>query len=143
MALSYTIDTDRNLIVITGEYADAREWERLLTLVLADPQRRPGCCVLRDQRGGTTPVDAATVVLIMDVVRRFWSRLEVRRAAIVMARELDPPALVAHAIADADNIPIQAFTSYEAALDWLMGAGRSGDQPSASAALPRPDNTRR
>lgn len=126
MALAYTIDETRNLVLITGEYADAAEWGRLLTEVVADPRRRPGCVVLRDLRGATKPVDAATVVAIMDVVRRFWRTVEIRRAAIVMRHDLDPPALVAHAIADAENLPLQAFTSYEAALDWLMRGSRHG-----------------
>lgn len=119
MALAYSIDEALNLIVITGEYADAAEWERLMTLVLADPRRQPGCIVLRDQRGGTRPVDAATVVAIMEAVRRFWPKLGIRRAAIVVQPERDSPGLVAHALADADSLPIQAFSSYETALEWL------------------------
>jgi hypothetical protein len=119
MGLSYTIDDALRLVTITGEYADAAEWHALLTRVLADPRHRPGLAFLRDLRGGTTPVNAATVVGIMRVVREFWTPLGLTRAAILMPREMDPPALVAHAIADAENIPIQAFTSYDAAIDWL------------------------
>ena len=119
MALEYSIDQTRNLIEITGEYADAAEWERLLSRVAADPRRRPGCIVLRDQRGGTTPVDPATVIAIMEVVERFWPALGIRRAAIVMQPHRDSPALVAHAVADSENLPIQAFASYDAALEWL------------------------
>lgn len=131
MGLSYSIDEARNLIVITGEYGDAPEWERLITLVLADPRRRPGCLVLRDQRGGTIPVDAAAVVAIMDVVRRLWSPLGIRRAAIVMQPKRDYPALVAHAIADAHDLPIQAFASYDAAIEWLTEAEDPTDDNSA------------
>lgn len=119
MGLSYTIDENRNLVTITGDYADAAEWERVLTLIAGDPRRRDGCAILRDQRGGTTPVDAATVVAIMQVVRRFWPELGARRAAIVMPHIYDPPALVAQAIAADDDIPIQAFAKYDAAIDWL------------------------
>ena len=119
VTLSYTIDEARGLITITGDYADPAEWERLLTALETDPRRPEAPLILRDQRGGTTPVDAATVVGIMEVVRRFWSRLRIRRAAVLMPRDMDPPALIAHALADAENIPIQAFTTYDAAIDWL------------------------
>ena len=119
MGLRYDIDESRNLITITGEYADAAEWERLLAEFAADPRRRPGCVILRDQRGGTRPVDVPTVLAIMEVVRRFWPILGARRAAIVMPRLFDSPGLVAQAIAGEDDIPIQAFATYDAALDWL------------------------
>lgn len=133
MGLTYTIDEARNFILITGDYADAPEWHRLLTAVLADQRRKPGCVVLRDQRGGTKPVDASTVVAIMELVRRFWNQLAIRRAAIVMPRELDPPALVAHAIADAENMPIRAFTSYDAAVEWLIQGSETAIDHTSSA----------
>ena len=121
MALSYAIDEDLNLVTISGDYADAAEWQRVLSRLRVDPRRRPGCVILRDQRGGTKPVDAATVVAIMDVVRGFWHELGVRRAAIVMPRDFDPPALVAQALADKDDMPIRAFLFYDVAMAWLTG----------------------
>jgi hypothetical protein len=39
--------------------------------------------------------------------------------AILTAREFDHAALTAHAIADAERMPLKVFTSYEEALDWL------------------------
>lgn len=119
MALSYRVDAELNLITITGEYADAPEWERVLTRILAEGRSRPGCLILRDQRGGTKPVDAATVVAIMDVVRRYWHSLDVRRAAVVMPTSFDPPALIAQALAEDHDMPIRAFLSADDAMDWL------------------------
>ena len=120
MPLHYTIDTAQQLITITGEYADAAEWRVLLGQILSDPRRRTGFSFLRDLRGASTPVDAETVIGIIDVVRRFWPQLQPSRAAIVTPRELDPAAFVAHALADAQNMPLQAFTSYDDALQWLQ-----------------------
>jgi hypothetical protein len=120
MPLHYTIDTAQQLITITGEYADAAEWRVLLGQILSDPRRRTGFAFLRDLRGASTPVDAETVIGIIDVVRRFWPQLQPSRAAIVTSRELDPAAFVAHALADAQNMPLQAFTSYDDALQWLQ-----------------------
>jgi hypothetical protein len=37
--------------------------------------------------------------------------------------------LVAHALADADNMPLQAFNSYDAAMEWLRGADFSTERP--------------
>jgi hypothetical protein len=119
MPLAYTIDVDRRLITITGEYADAGEWKDLLGRILSDPRRTPGFAFLRDLRGATRPVDAATVVAIVEVVKRFWPQLQPSRAAIVTPLSVDPAALVAHALADAQQIPMQAFNSYEAAMEWL------------------------
>ena len=121
MSLAYAIDADARLIVITGEYADADGWRELLAAVLHDPRREPGFAFLRDLRQATTPVDAATVIGIMEAVRRFWPLLQPSRAAILTPREFDTAALTAHAIADTDHLPIRMFTSYDAALEWLSG----------------------
>jgi hypothetical protein len=120
MPLAYTIDTQQRLITITGEYADAAEWKALLGAVLHDTRRQPGFAFLRDLRHATTPVDVATVIGIMETVRRFWPLLQPSRAAILTPREFDAAALTAHAIADGDHLPIRMFTSHDAALDWLQ-----------------------
>jgi|SRR5687767_2586479 hypothetical protein len=119
MPLTYTIDPTQKLITISGEYADAEEWKRVLSSILHDPRREPGFAFLRDLREATTPVDAATVVQIVEVVRRFWPHLQPSRAAIVTPLQFDPAALVAHALADAQHIALQMFTSYDAAREWL------------------------
>jgi len=120
VALRYDIDPAQRLVVITGEYADAVEWQQLLAALLNDPRREPGLAFLRDLRGGGTPVDASTVVDIVTVVRRFWPLFQPSRAAIVTANPLDTAALVAHALADSQGLPIELFTSYDAALEWLF-----------------------
>ena len=119
MPLSYTIDPTQRLITITGEYADAEEWKVLLARVLNDPLRKPGFAFLRDLRGATTPVNASTVVALMDVVRRFWPLLQPTRAAVLTPREFDSAAMAAHAIADAEGLPLKVFSSYEDAVTWL------------------------
>jgi hypothetical protein len=119
MSLAYEIDEDERLIAITGEYSDAAEWQSLLARVLADSRRRPGFAFLRDLRAATKPVDADTVVQIMDVVRRFWPQLQPSRAAIVTRQSEDPAALVAHALADTQQLPVRAFNSYDEARAWL------------------------
>lgn len=121
MSLAYEIDEHDRLIVITGEYSDAAEWQSLLSTVLADPRRKPGFAFLRDLRAAITPVDADTVVQIMDVVRRFWPQLQPSRAAIVTNQNEDPAALVAHALADSQQLPMRAFNSYDEARAWLKG----------------------
>ena len=124
MPLSYTIDTSQQLITIVGEYAEPEEWTDLLAAILQDPRRQPGFAFLRDLRGAQRPVDAATVVRIMQVIRRFWPHLQPSRAAIVTPLEFDPAALVAHALADAQRLPLQMFTTYDAAREWLRGGDK-------------------
>jgi hypothetical protein len=118
--LTYVIDATQELVVITGEYSDAEEWQRLLASILTDPRMREGFGFLRDLRAATTPVDAATVVGLMDTVRRFWPLLKPSRAAVLTPREFDPAAFAAHALADGLGLPLRMFTSYEAAMDWLQ-----------------------
>jgi hypothetical protein len=125
MALSYSIDEAAQLVTITGDYSAAQEWHDLLGRILADPRRRPGCAFLRDLREAQHPVDAATVVRIIAVVRQFWPHLLPRRAAILTRDNIDPAALVAHALADAENLPIQTFNSHDAAMAWLRGEPHS------------------
>lgn len=134
MGLNYVVDPGQKLIVITGEYAPPEEWQRVLTRVLHDPRRQPGFGFLRDLRGATAPVDAATVVGIVEVVRRFWTHLQPSRAAVLTPLEFDPAALVAHALADAQHLPLQMFTSYDAALEWLReGVRLAGLDPDESS----------
>ena len=125
MPLSYSIDEAEQLVTITGEYSAAQEWHDLLGRILGDPRRRPGFAFLRDLREATRPVDAATVVGIIGVVRQFWPHLLPRRAAILTRHDIDAPAMVAHALADAENLPLQAFNSQDAAMAWLRGEARS------------------
>jgi hypothetical protein len=83
MPLTYTIDRTQRLITITGEYADAAEWNSLLARLLNDPQREPVFALLRDLRGATRPVSAAAVVAVMDVIQRFWPQLQPTRMAVL------------------------------------------------------------
>jgi len=120
MSLRYTIDSGRRLVVITGEYQGDEEWRELLATVGRDPAYAPGFAFLRDLRAARLPVDADVVARIVAVVREAWPVLQPRRAAMVAPRDLESPAMVAHALADDAAIPLRAFTSYEAALEWLL-----------------------
>jgi hypothetical protein len=117
--LDYVVDPSQKLITITGEYGNADEWKELLGRVLRDPKLTPGYGFLRDLRAATTPVDAATVLGIMEAVRRFWPLLNPSRAAVLTPRDFDTAAMAAHALADGEGLPLRMFTSYEAAIDWL------------------------
>src|SRR5687767_12169320 len=119
MALDYTIDPARRLVTITGEYGDDRDWRALLSAIARDPALPPGCGFLRDLRHAKHPVDGATIMRVVAVVREFWQQLGASRAAMVTPRHLDVAALMAHAIADEQQLPLRAFTSYEAAIEWL------------------------
>jgi hypothetical protein len=121
MPLAYSIDSDQRLVTITGEYADAAEWARLLNAILNDPKLQPGFGFLRDLRDATRPVTPATVVGIIDVVKRLWPKLQPSRAAILTPRDLDEAALVAHALADAQHLALQVFRTYDEARTWLDG----------------------
>ena len=117
--LNYIIDATQGIVVITGDYSDAEEWQNLLARILTDPQMRGGFGFLRDLREATTPVDAGTVVGLMEAVRRFWPLLQPSRAAVLTPREFDPAAFAAHALADTFGLPLRMFTSYDAAMEWL------------------------
>ena len=67
----------------------------------------------------TTPVTAATVVGVMDVVRQLWPLLQPAGIAVLTPLEVDPAALTAHAIADAEDMPLKVFRSYDDAVEWL------------------------
>jgi hypothetical protein len=121
MPLSYRIDTEMGIVMITGDYADADAWRRLLASIASDPDYRKGLGFLRDLRASEHPVTAETVVGIIAVVREFWDHLGVPRAAIVTRRGINDPALIAHALADAEHIPLRAFSSWDDAVKWLQG----------------------
>ena len=127
MPLAYAIDRGQRLVTITGEYSGAVEWQEVLTRVHLDAEHQPGFAFLRDLRAGTTPTDAATVMEIAKVVRRFWPLLQPSRVAILARSEDDAPALVAQALADAAGFPLRMFTNRKEALAWLA----EGVQPTA------------
>ena len=117
--LAYAIDRDQHLVTITGEYSGAVEWQDVLTRIHLDAEHQPGFAFLRDLRNGATPTDAATVMEIAKVVRRFWPLLQPSRVAILARSEEDAPALVAQALADAAGIPLRMFINPKEALSWL------------------------
>jgi hypothetical protein len=119
MPLTYEIDQEREIVTITGDYADAAGWRVLLDAVAHDRQYRPGFNFIRDLRASTHPVSAQTVIGIIAVIREFWGALGARRAAIVTRPGIDDPAVMAHALADNEHIPLRAFTSYDDAVSWL------------------------
>lgn len=123
MPLLYYIDSERRLVTITGDYAEPAEWRSLLTAVRADSRYGRGFSFLRDLRASHHPVDATAVVGIIAVVRQMWAVLGVRRAAIVTRPGLDAPAMIAHALAEDEQLPLRAFSSMEEALEWLHGGG--------------------
>jgi hypothetical protein len=120
MPLSYVIDPTQSLVTITGKRAGADEWKALLARMLLDPRWEPGFAVLRDLRR-TTPADADSALPIMEVVRQFWPHLRPARAAI-LTHDLDAASLTSEALAATHGLPIQVFTSYEAAVEWLREA---------------------
>jgi hypothetical protein len=126
MVLGYVIDTDRRLVVISGDYGDPSAWLRLATELMRDPHLQPGFSFLRDLRGATDAPQAALVVAMFDVVRRFWPAISPRKAAIVTGTD-DSAAIVAQALADIHGLPIELFTSFDMALEWLDATGEPGN----------------
>lgn len=119
MPLAYHIIEKKKLVIITGDYAEPAEWRVLLQHVRSDPKLRPGFAFLRDLRYSAHPVDAAAVMGIIAVVRQMWVPLGVRRAAMVTRPGIDIPASIAHALAEDENMPLRAFSSYDDAIGWL------------------------
>ena len=122
MPLSYQVDPINEIVTIAGDYSNAEGWRTLLNAVAQDAAYRRGFGFIRDLRGSAHPVDAATVIGIIAVVREFWDLLGVRRAAIVTGPRNDDPALIAHALAEYQHLPLRTFTSYADAVTWLHSA---------------------
>lgn len=121
MPLSYRIDPAARLVTITGDYAEPAEWRQLLTAISGDAGYGSGFSFIRDLRDSEHPVSAASVIGIIGVVREFWGRLGAHRAAIVTRPGIDDPAMVAHALADHEHLPLRAFTSMDEAVAWATG----------------------
>jgi len=127
MPLTYRIDRQARIVVISGDYADAEGWRTMLSAVANDPAYRRGFNFLRDLRNAEHPVSAEAVVGIVTVVRKFWNVLGVARAAIVTRPgTVDYPAVVAQALASDEHIALQAFPSYDEAVAWLQAAPSTG-----------------
>jgi hypothetical protein len=110
-ALSYVIDPTQQLLTIAGDHGSLDEWRVLFARVLLDPRWQPGFVVLRDLRG----VTCAAGDPVFAVVRQFWPHLLPARAAILTTRSFDASSLASLI----DGLPVQVFTSFDAAIDWL------------------------
>jgi hypothetical protein len=71
----------------------------------------------RDLRTATTPVDAATVASLIEVVRRFWPLLQRDPRRVLTPLEFDSAAMAAYAIAEAERMPMRVFSSYDDAVE--------------------------
>ena len=118
VALAYAVDAERRLVIISGEYAGAPEWLTLVGNVLRDPDVKAGFSFLRDLRGAVGTPNATMVVSVLQVVRRFWPTLTPIKGAIVTDAQTDSAARITEALSSGHDLPIQVFTSYEAALEW-------------------------
>ena len=132
--LAYLVDPSERIVTITGEYGTAEDWRTLLTNILHDPLLQPGFAFLRDRRGVSAEVEVATVVAVVDAIRRFWPYIRPSRAAILVSRGCDPRAIAASGLADGHGLSIKAFTSYDEAVTWLRqglaaGSISVGDGP--------------
>ena len=103
-----------------------RFWTRCRSIL----KGRAGFGVLRDRRAATAPVDAETVIAIVDVIAELWSGVHLCGIAILTRTAHDVPAQVAVALGDSRGIPLMAFDAEDAALSWLrellQGAAREG-----------------
>jgi hypothetical protein len=122
MPLTYVVDSPLKLVTIRGDYGDIGDWTRLLHEIVNDPAIGQEFCYLRDLRGATNPPTPATVVGVIDVVRRLWPKKQPSRAALLTSRDVDTTALVAAALADAQQLPLRVFRDYDEAIAWLQGA---------------------
>lgn len=119
MPLEYRIDQLQGTVTITGDYVTADEWVTLFNRVEQDPRFRPGLTFIRDLRGSLHQVSVDTVIGSVAIVREFWNRLGVRRAAIITGPVIDNPTLIISALADHYEIPIRVFGSDAEARSWL------------------------
>ena len=60
-----------------------------------------------------------TVMGIMEVIRRHCADVDVCRVAVLTRETGDVSAELADALAQSREIPLRAFASYEAAIEWL------------------------
>jgi len=119
MALDYTIDSRRQVVTITGEFASATEWLLLTGRLRRDPGFKPHSKFLRDVRGATHPPNNAMAAAIFKVIQRFWPELQVARWAVVTDHEYDAVPATMQALGEQAGLAIRVFTDPDEALDWL------------------------
>ena len=117
--LAYSISATERLVTITGQVGTIEDWRALLMSILHDPQLQPGFAFLRDRRGSVASVEGATIIGVVDAIRRFWPHIQPSRAAILVSEASDAGAAAAHALADAHGFCVRAFKSYDDAIEWL------------------------
>ena len=117
--LRYSVDSQRRLVTISGDFRSPREWVTLASRLLRDPAVKGQFAFIRDLRGVSRMHSAATVLTVFRTVQRFWPTLAPSKGAIVTDQGNHHAAQVAQTLADAENLPIRAFTSYDEAIEWI------------------------
>src|SRR4051794_34419441 len=115
MPLTYEIVPDDAIVTIRGDFATPDEWRAVLTHIADALRDQTGLIgILRDRRGATAPVDAHTIVSIIDVIAQLWSGVRLCGIAILTGEADDLPGQIAVAVADSCGIPLMASDSEEA-----------------------------
>lgn len=126
MALDYKIDSVRQVVTITGEYATATEWLLLVGRLRRDTRVKRNSKFLRDLRGAMRPPNNAMASAIFNVIQRFWPELQVSRWAVVTDHANDVVPTTMQALGEQSGLAIRVFTDADEALEWLDdGVGRS------------------
>jgi hypothetical protein len=120
MSLNYSVDSDRRIVIISGDFTSPSEWVLLASRLLRDPAVTSNFVFLRDLRGVKQTHSPATVLAVFRIVRRFWPTFRPIKGAIVTDRGENYAAQVAQALADTDDLPIRVFTDFDEALEWAI-----------------------
>jgi hypothetical protein len=123
MSLEYSVDAERRLVTIRGDFTAPTEWVALAGSLLRDPRVKSHFAFLRDLRGVKETHSPATVLAVFRIVQRFWPTFRPIKGAIVTERGNNYAAQVAQALADGDDLPIRVFTDFEEAVEWVTNPG--------------------
>lgn len=133
MPLSYELTHSGRIVIIRGDFADLHEWRGILEEIASRWQDREGVVgILRDRRLANAPISQATIMSVVDLIADVWSGVRARGIAVLTARVHHFPEQIAAAVADLRGIPLQAFDSEDAALDWLNALLREQRDPTAT-----------
>ena len=128
MPLSYEIDVDARLVVLTVGNTSLERWRKTMFDVFADPRYQPGFSTLVDCRTATLVPSTGDVHGVVEFLRDHRVMLGRARWAVVVDRQGGyGMARMASTIAEFEGIELAAFQSVDEALGWLSSGPVEGD----------------
>ena len=129
MHLSYHIDRESRVVVVTCGNTSFEHWRSTMISIFADPRYQPGFALLVDARSATLTPSTEDVRGVVDFIASHRAMVGEAKWAVVVERIAGyGMARMAEALAQIAGVDLRAFKSFEEGLGWLTALPVHADE---------------